>query len=633
MEEGRTRFVDRKGNRLAAEKSPYLLQHAGNPVDWFPWGEEAFARAKAEDKPLFVSIGYSTCHWCHVMERESFSDRTVAEGLNDAFVSVKVDREERPDLDWSFMEVCRMVNGSGGWPLNVLLTPGGLPFFAASYIPRSAREGGFGMLEVIPRVKWLWKTKRQDVERSAESISRALSAGWNCPKGPCPGVPEARLALEWLRKQYDPLWGGFSKAPKFPSPPALLFLLGCRKALGEEDALEMARHTIFRIWSGGIHDHLGGGIARYATDDRWLMPHFEKMLCDQALLLLVLAEAWLEWPDPLFREFADDIASFVLGSMRSPEGGFYSGFDADSEGEEGKYYTWTEEEIRSVLPGEDGTLFLSAYGVKGKGNSPHAPEEARGGRTVLALRDPLEKTAESHGLAEDSLRRILSRCRARLLKEREKRVPPFLDDKILTDWNGLMIAGLSRASSAFGRPDWLRAAEGAAEFLRENLMVPPGNVLHRYRDREAGIPGFLDDYAFFAWGLAELGKASGKAGWVRLAEAVAHETRNRFLDVPGGGFFFSSAEDPFLFLRRKEAADGALPSGNAAAVAAFFRVASLTGRKDLAQTAVEAGETFSGQVSGNPQGFLSLLRFLVTERPGREAFPEGGACDVHRLGI
>jgi len=599
-------------NRLAKEKSPYLLQHAENPVDWYPWGEEAFAKARTEDKPLFVSIGYATCHWCHVMERESFGDGEVASLLNDACVPVKVDREERPDVDGAFMAVCQMMNGNGGWPLNAFITPQGLPFFASTYLPK--RGGGKypGLVDVVPRVKWLWKTQREQVEQSAKSIRDSLLKEEAPSSGSLPGAVHFKSAYDDLRAGYDREWGGFSKEPKFPMPSHLLFLLRYWKRFGEENAWSMAESSIERIWEGGIHDHLGGGVARYATDRRWLLPHFEKMLYDQALLLHVLAEFQNERGNPLFGRFADDLAGFVLRETTSPEGGFFSAFDADSEGEEGKYYLWTEDQVRAVLSPEEAGVFICAYGVRKGGNVKNERTGRILGDNVLHIPEPRAKTAARFALAPDELENLLASCRTRLLAERKRRIPPLLDDKILVDWNGLMIAALARASTVFQRPEWLTAAEKAARFIETKLRDRTGKLLHRYRDKEAAIPAFLDDYAFYAWGLTELAAATGKNAYTDAALKLADAMKENFLDKRSGGFFSSTGDDPMLFLRRKEAYDGAVPSGNSVAMDALIRLSMLSGRKEYASAAKRTAEAFSARVAKFPLSHTRLLAALMT---------------------
>ena len=593
-------------NLLGEEKSPYLLQHADNPIHWLSWGEEAFRRAREEDRPLFVSIGYSTCHWCHVMERESFSDQEVANLLNDACVPVKVDREERPDVDGVFMAVCQMMNGNCGWPLNVILTPDGLPFFAASYLPKRGSAGRPGMVDMIPRVKWLWRTQREQVEQSAASIRDSLAENDAPGTGPCPGAAQAKAAFEELLGAYDREWGGFTKAPKFPMATWLLFLARYWKRFGDDRALEMADSTLIRLWSGGIRDHLGGGVSRYATDRRWILPHFEKMLYDQALLLYTLAELHEGRPSPFYEEFAYDLAGFVLKDLLSPEGAFYSAVDADSEGEEGKYYLWTEDEIRSLLPPEEAGIFLYAYGVLRGGNFKNEVTGRILGDNVLHRAASSGEIAGRFDLDPEEAEALLAACRARLLEARNKRPAPMVDDKILTDWNGLMIAALARSGAAFGRSEWAEAAEKAARFIDQKLRDKKGGLLHRYRDGEKAITAFLDDHAFFAWGLTELGEALGKREYMQSAARLMDRLLSDFGDKEGG-FFFHDGGDKNLFLRKKDAYDGVMPSGNGVAMELLVRLAVPAGRKGFRAEARRLGAVFSERAAKYPLSHVHLI--------------------------
>ncbi len=597
-------------NRLAGEQSPYLLQHARNPVDWHPWGEEAFAKARREDKPLFVSVGYSACHWCHVMERESFADGEAAAALNDVCVPVKVDREERPDVDGLLMAVAQVMNGSGGWPLNVLLTPDGLPFFAAAYLPKRKKGGAPGLLEILPRVKWLWRTQREQVERSAGSIRDALVRASEDEPRPCPGLAEAHRAYEGLRKAYDREYGGFSGTMKFPMASHLLFLIEYGARTGSREALAMVDGTLTAMWRGGIRDHLGGGLARYTTDREWRIPHFEKMLYDQALVLHTLARFHEIRPNPLWEAFAADLAGFILGSMTAPGGGFWSAFDADSGGEEGAFYLWTPSEIRELLPPEDGELFSAVYGVTEEGNFGR-------GTTVLRQAMTAEEAGERFSMTVPEVEAALASSRAVLRARRAERPSPLLDDKILTDWNGLAIAGLSRAGVIFSRPGWVRGAEDAAAFLGTNLVDVDGGLLHRYRGGRGGIPAFLDDYAFLAWGLAELHRATGREEHARRAADLL-DCLEREFGSPGGGCFLTR-EDPLLFMRRKEAHDGALPSGNAAAMTAMGLLGDRYGKKGFGDRAAGIGGAFAASVDRVPMGHTHLLAaVLALDDTGKE---------------
>ena len=588
-------------NRLAREPSPYLRQHADNPVDWYPWGDEAFRKAREEDKPLFVSVGYATCHWCHVMERESFGDDEAAALLNDVCVPVKVDREERPDVDGLLMAVSQVMNGSGGWPLNVLLTPAGLPFFAATYLPKRERKGMPGLMEILPRIKWLWRTQREQVEQSAASIRDALAGAGADEPGPCPGLAEADRAFEGRRRASAPEFGGFSRTIKFPMASHLLFLAEYGARRGSAEALAMAEHTLAMMWRGGIRDPLGGGLARYATDRRWLVPHFEKMLYDQALVLFALARMEEITPDALWKSFATDLAGFMTGSMASPEGAYHSAFVADSEGEEGKYYVWTAGEIDDLLGPQTGAVFRAVYGATDEGNF-------EGGTNVLHEALTVDEATARFSMARGDLERLLASARRTLLAARDKRVPPLLDDKILTDWNGLAIAALSRAGRVFGRPEWIEAAEGAAAFVARCLDGPQG-LMHRYRGGTAGIPAFLDDYAFLAWGHAELGRASGAHEHVRRAAGLLDSLELEF-SAPSGGFYQSRPDD-LLFMRRREAYDGAIPSGNAVAMAAMALLAE-QGMERYAALARRTGGAFAADVERAPLGHTHLLAVALT---------------------
>ncbi|MBD3398333.1 DUF255 domain-containing protein, partial [Candidatus Micrarchaeota archaeon] len=483
-------------NRLIDEKSPYLLQHAYNPVDWYPWGEEAFEKARREDKPIFLSIGYSTCHWCHVMERESFEDPEVAEAMNDAWVSIKVDREERPDIDHIYMTVCQMMTGSGGWPLNIIMTPDKKPFFAGTYFPKNSVYGRIGMMDLIARVKELWTEQRGTVLESAGKVMSALKQIPDQSPGP-PLSPEVLdKAFQELSQRFDDTYGGFSEAPKFPTPHNMMFLLRYWKKKSEYRALEMVEKTLKGMRKGGVYDHIGFGFHRYSTDREWLLPHFEKMLYDQALMVMAYTEAYQATKDEHYREVAREVIRYVLRDMTDEKGGFYSAEDADSEGEEGKFYVWTKAEAAQVLDPEELDIFVNAFNILPEGNFR---EEATGkitGANIPHLRKPMSDLASQLNMAEEDLREVLESARKKLFEAREKRVHPYKDDKILTDWNGLMIAALSKAGKAFDEPQYVRAAEKAADFVFEHLLNEQGRLLHRYRGGESGIEAHVDDYAF-----------------------------------------------------------------------------------------------------------------------------------------
>ncbi len=608
------------GNRLSNELSPYLLQHADNPIDWHPWGDEAFEAARREDKPLFVSIGYSSCHWCHVMERECFADPEVADLMNDTCIAVKVDREERPDLDGLFMEICHIQNGSGGWPLNLFLTPEGRPFFAATWLPKRTTGQMPGMTDILPRVKWLWSMQRDDVLRGADSLAETLRARLKFVAGGRVGAAAARSAINELQGLFDPEWGGFGFSPKFPAAPRLLFLLNQARASvnssqERNELFSMVDLTLRRMWRGGIHDHLGGGFSRYATDERWILPHFEKMLVDQALLLQTAALAQEDRPDPFYRTLAEDIAGCVARDLTAPEGCFWTSLDADSDEGEGRYYLWTEEEVRQLLPQGDCGLFCAAYAVLPGGNFGHQLTGRQTGQNILYEAATVSELSQRYGLRAPEAASRLAHDRERLLEARLRRTPPALDDKVLMDWNGLMIGSLARASTAFERPDWRLAAERAALFLQKALPDPKGNWRRRWRNGSAGIPALPGDYAALLWGVMELHRAASASGarkkqlrdWLRYAESLAAKLTEAFWDPDQGGFFLSPADDPHIFLRRKTACDDAAPSANALAAIALAELGSALGERKYLKQAHEIVVCFARAAALRPLEHLSLI--------------------------
>lgn len=604
-------------NRLGNEKSPYLLQHAENPVDWYPWGDEAFKKARSENKPVFLSIGYSTCHWCHVMERESFEDEEVAKMMNEAFVSVKVDREERPDIDNVYMTVCHIISkGNCGWPLSIVMTPEGEPFFAGTYIPKENRYGRMGMLELVPRIRRLWEEKKDEVVGSARQVTEAVrAAGAAFGRAGGSQLDEKTLdrAYEHFLSVYDRYDGGFGTAPKFPSPHNLMFLMRYYARTGRRAALNMVETTLKAMGRGGICDHVGFGFHRYSTDREWLMPHFEKMLYDQALLTIAYVEAWQITKDPFYGERAREILEYLLRDMLSPEGGFYSAEDADSEGVEGKFYVWTAEEFVELAGPADAELLSDFYDVSTEGNFR---DEATGGTTglnILRVRESIEDVAARRGISPDVLREKLREFRKKLFARRESRIRPHKDDKILTDWNGIVIAALCRAGVALGEKKYLDAARHCVEFVRKNL-VRNGGLLHRYRKAEAGIPALVDDYAFFVWGLLECYESSFDEEYLTLAVSFCRAQFERFWDGEAGGFFFTADDGEKLIARQKEIYDGALPSGNSVSMLNVLRIARLTADTELEKKAEEMARGFSTVVASHPHSFsmcLSALDFML----------------------
>ncbi len=603
----------RPANRLAAEKSPYLLQHAGNPVDWYPWGEEAFAKARREDKPVFLSIGYSSCHWCHVMAHESFEDEEVAALLNETFVNVKVDREERPDIDHIYMTACQMLTGAGGWPLTAILTPDRTPFFAGTYYPKTSRAGRIGMMDLIPRVREMWKTRRADLIAAAGQIAQALR---DATKAGAEGEISADLLDEAkadMEASFDPENGGFGTRPKFPVPHQLLFLLRYARRKGDYRALTMAERTLKAMRMGGIYDHVGFGFHRYSTDDHWLVPHFEKMLYDQALLAMAYLEAFQASREPLYAQTAREIFAYVLRDMTSPEGAFYASEDADSEGEEGKFYLWRKEEILKLLGKGEGEFVSRLFGIRPEGNFTEEATGKRLGTNILHLAEPFEEAAEALKVPPEEAAGRWAHAREILFDARIKRVPPLRDDKVLADWNGLMIAALARGAQILGDQSYLEAAERAADFVWSKMRVPDGRLLHRWRDGEVGFAGNLDDYAFLIWGLLELYGAGFDVRRLEAALALQKNLSELFGDKEGG-FFFAPADAADLLVRKKELYDGAIPSGNAVAVLNLLRLARMTGDAPLEETALKAARALAGPAgrsSSSHAFFLVAVDFLL----------------------
>jgi uncharacterized protein len=616
-------------NRLAREKSPYLLQHAGNPVDWHPWGEEAFALARREDRPIFLSIGYSTCHWCHVMERESFEQEDVARILNQHFVPIKVDREERPDVDQIYMTVCQALTGSGGWPLTVILTPDRRPFFAGTYFPPETRFGRPGLKEVLYQVVAAWEQQRDRVAEAAERITHEIQPHFAGSPGGAMGVETLRLGFEQLAQRFDGEHGGFGIAPKFPTPHVLTFLLRYWLRAGEPKALEMVETTLQGMRRGGIYDHVGFGFHRYSTDREWLVPHFEKMLYDQALLLIAYVEAFQATRKPIYGAVVREIAAYVLRAMTSPEGAFYSAEDADSEGEEGKFYIWRRSEIEAILGAEEAALYCRAYQIEADGNWR---DEATGkvpGTNIPHLDvDPAAIAAEL-GIEPAQLARRLEAARQKLFEARERRVHPHKDDKILTSWNGLMIAALAKAAQALDDPSYAMAAERALDFVTAKLVREDGRLLARFRDGEAAHPAYLDDYAFLAWGLLELYEATFAARHLDAALRLAREMDRLFRDPDGGGYFFTGEDGEPLLARAKEIYDGAAPSGNSVAALVLLRLGRITGDPGLEKSAAAVFEAFSGTASKAPTAHTQLLGALdFALGPTREIVIAGEKADA-----
>jgi hypothetical protein len=585
-----------KKNRLAAEKSPYLLQHADNPVDWYPWGEEAFKKAREKDKPIFLSIGYATCHWCHVMAHESFEDPVVAALMNNAFINIKVDREERPDVDQVYMTVCQMLTGSGGWPLTIIMTPDKVPFYAGTYLPRDSRFGRIGMTELVPRVQQVWASERDKVLASAEQISTRLTmvSQPRAAAGIDATLPDR--AYRELTSRYDATNGGFGSAPKFPSPHNLLFLSRYSTFENKPEAIRMVDHTLEAMRQGGIFDQVGFGFHRYSTDAEWLVPHFEKMLYDQAMIVLASTEAFLAGGKVIHQRTVDEVVTYVLRDMTSPMGGFYSAEDADSEGEEGLFYLWSIDELKTVLGNEDSGFAAALWNASADGNFADEASGEIAGANILHRDSDNDTTAKRLGMTPKAFVTRLESIRSRLFDNREGRIHPLKDDKILADWNGLMAASLARAGRVFDESRYVEAAERSITFVLDS-MVDKGRLQHRWRDGELMVPAFLDDHVFMIWALLELYDATYDPAHLARAIELQKTTDSLFWDDEHGGYFFSPDDGEELLVRQKEIYDGAIPSGNSVAAENLLRLARLTGRNDFADRADTIFKVFAADTA------------------------------------
>lgn len=597
--------MNKNSNHLISEKSPYLLQHAYNPVDWYPWGDEAFKKAQKEDKPIFLSIGYSTCHWCHVMEKESFEDIEVANLLNEIFVCIKVDREERPDIDKIYMSFCQMMTGSGGWPLTIVMTPDKKPFFAGTYIPKQNRYGKIGMLELIPQVKELWLNKRKDIQQSSESVvSHFLNLKVSIP-GKTLDKSILDLTFEHLGQLFDITNGGFGTSPKFPTMHHIYFLLKYWKRTKNEYALEMVEKTIKAMRSGGIWDHIGYGFHRYSTDEKWTVPHFEKMLYDQALISIGCIEAFQATGNELYKDIVEEIFTYILRDMTSGEGGFYSAEDADSEGIEGKFYAFTKDEIKKLFPKQESDMVIEIFNI-----GDISLEDG----SVLYINKPLEDIASKYNLSIKNLNEFIQNTRKKMFEEREKRIHPFKDDKILTDWNGLMISALALGARVLNKKKYEDAAINAADFIINTLITKEGYLLHRYRDGQAAISANLDDYAFFIMGLLELYETTFNINYLKTAINLNKILLENFWDNNNGGFYFTQINDELSYFRQKDIYDGAIPSGNSIALLNLIKLGRITADLSLEEKAMLITRTFSEIIEKSPEAytqFISSFDFLL----------------------
>ena len=591
-------------NRLAKEKSPYLLQHAHNPVDWFAWGSEAFEKARKENKPIFLSIGYSTCHWCHVMERESFEDEEVAKVLNDHFVSIKVDREERPDVDKIYMNAVQAMGQGGGWPLNVFITPDLKPFYGGTYFPPEPRYGRPSFVQLLQRVDEFWKSRGDELRESASQMTKQL-AELNMPAVP----KDAQLtpvllenAVRAFKSEYDPRNGGFGGAPKFPRPtqPAFLLRQGVRHQ--DKDAIEMVLHTCERMAAGGMYDQLGGGFARYSVDAQWLVPHFEKMLYDNAQLVNLYLDAYLVSGRQQFADVVRDVLRYVLRDMTHPEGGFYSAEDADSEGHEGKFYCWTKVELEKLLTPEEAKVAIRYFGVTEKGNfEDHSHPAPLKNQNVLSVVDPKLSAEES---------KLLASAKAKMLQERAKRIRPHLDDKILASWNGLMLGAMARASIVLNDETYRKAAEKNAAFIKAKLWDAKSKTLyHRWRDGERDSVQLLEAYSYLLGGVIDLYEATLNPAHLAFAIELADTMVAKFADTKDGGFF-QGPQSPDLIMRVKEDYDGAEPSGNSTAAMALLRLSAITDDKAYRTQAEKTLRLFATKLDQVPQAVPNLLGAL-----------------------
>ncbi len=591
-------------NRLIHEKSPYLLQHAENPVDWHPWGPEAFAKARKEEKPIFLSIGYATCHWCHVMAHESFEDEEVARFLNESFVAIKVDREERPDIDHIYMSVCQALTGHGGWPLSVFMTPEADPFFAGTYFPKDGRMGLMGFTELLNRIAQMWKADRGKLLQSGEGIRQALQKETGLEKdGPALDESVLQKAYIQLSRAFDPVWGGFGQAPKFPIPHQMNFLLRWGRRTGDAQAGLMVEKTLQAMRQGGIFDQIGLGFHRYSVDEKWLVPHFEKMLYDQAMLALAYIETGQALGKGEYERSAREIFTYVLRDMTSPEGGFYSAEDADSEGKEGFFYVWTPQEIRKHLGQDLGDLFCRFYDITPGGNF----EE---GMSIPHISRPLEVFAQIEKIPVPELSSTLEQARQKLWAVREKRIHPLKDDKIITAWNGLMIAALAKGHQALQDSGYQDAARKAADFILSRMMQARGRLARRFRHGHITHPGFLDDYAFFIWGLLELYEAGLEIRYLQEALRLNQTMIELFWDENQGGFFYTGNDGETLIARMKDIYDGATPSANSVAALNLLRLSRLTGDVQLEQIADRMLRAFAASVAQYPMAYTQFLHFL-----------------------
>lgn len=584
-------------NKLIHETSPYLLQHSNNPVDWYPWCDEAFEKATSEDKPIFLSIGYSTCHWCHVMERESFEDNEVAKFLNANFISIKVDREERPDVDTVYMKVCQMLTGSGGWPLSIFLTPDKKPFYAGTYFPKKNMYGRIGFLELLEQISSKWISDRDTIINSSDKLS-AMIIYENIPSE-IPSEDILNITFINFKERFDSKYGGFSHSPKFPTPHNFLYLMEYGTKMNNQTAIDLSLSSLDSIFKGGIYDHIGGGFARYSTDNKWLVPHFEKMLYDNALLIKAYTNAWLLTKKTYYKIVVEETIEWVKREMTHPEGGFYSALDADSEGEEGKYYIWSFNEIKSLLNNDIDAFFIELYDITQGGNF-------EGNNIPNLINKEIDTIFSDLELVNN-----INTIKMKLLDYRNNRIPPHKDDKILTSWNGLMISALTYAGTAFDRKDYVEMATKAATFITNNLIDNNGRLYISYRETRSNQKGFLDDYSFFVMSLIDLYEKTLNISWLTKAIELTENMVQLFKDNENGGFYLYGNDSEQLILRPKEAYDGAIPSGNSVAAMNLLKLAHLTERTEFMSEFESVVKSFANEIVEYPIYYTNMLIALL----------------------
>ena len=614
-------------NRLANSQSPYLLQHASNPVDWYPWGDEAFEKAKEENKPIFLSIGYSTCHWCHVMEHESFEDSTVAAQMNKYFVSIKVDREEMPEVDHLYMSVCQAMTGRGGWPLTIVMTPDKDPFFAGTYFPKQGRGKQPGMLQLIPSLANAWSTKQGEITKTIDRLQTYLTEINTSTQGEEWDEVMIRDAFSQYASRFDPDYGGFGKAPKFPSPHNLIFLLRYSKLFGVATGKTMVEKTLHQMRLGGVFDHIGLGFHRYSTDKRWFLPHFEKMLYDQAMISMAFLETYQLTNNENYAKVAREIFTYVLRDMTDKDGGFYSAEDADSEGEEGIFYIWTQEELVKILGEDDGLKLAKTFGFIDGGNFFEEASGQTTGNNIPYFQDDRETLAKNLDMSLDDFNAFIEKSRQKLFEVREKRIHPLKDDKILTDWNGLMIAALSQGGQVLGDDIYIDAAKNAVNFVLESLRDKNGKLLKRSRLGKSGLQPHLDDYSFMVFGLLNLYEATFDPSYLTSALELTEIMIADFSDK-NGGFFIGSKDAEKLMVRAKDSYDGAIPSGNSVAALNLFRLGKITGNTKWTDLGYSTLQAFTDKAKQSPTGFAHMLTaFMFDFKNPKEVVLVGDSND------